>query len=393
MEEKTEPALVMSKPVFVNAHNIISPLGISSKENFEAILKGSSGVKLQDRKDIDDEPFYASLIENKMLHDVAGIDQADNKYTRFEVLLIASLQEALKESSVNITDEKTILIFSTTKGNIALLENNEATPELLERISLFHSAKLVAQKFKNPNAPIVISNACISGIAALMFAKRLLETGAYENAVVIGADTITKFVFSGFKSFRALSNSRCKPFSADRDGINLGEAAATIILTTTQNSSNNIQLKGAATSNDANHISGPSKTGDELSMAINTILSEANIAANEMDFISAHGTATLFNDEMEAKAFHSSALFDVPINSLKGYFGHTLGAAGLIESVISLMSLENGVIVPTLGFTTLGVPVAANICREPIHKSMRSFLKTASGFGGCNGAVVFSKVD
>jgi 3-oxoacyl-[acyl-carrier-protein] synthase-1 len=258
---------------------------------------------------------------------------------------------------------------------------------------LFHSAKLVAQAFENANTPIVISNACISGIAALLFAKRLLETGAYENAVVVGADTITKFVFSGFKSFRALSAGKCKPFSADRDGINLGEATATVLLTTNQHSSHRIQLKGGATSNDANHISGPSKTGDELSIAINKALSEANLSAKEIDFISAHGTATLFNDEMEAKAFHTSKLLDVPINSLKAYFGHTLGAAGLVESVISILSLENNIVVPTLGFTTLGVPVAANICNETIHQPMKCFLKTASGFSGCNGALVFGKVD
>ncbi len=378
----------MLKPVFINAHSIVSPLGITSQENFDAILQGNSGVQLQHRNDIDDEPFYASLIDDNLLH-----DEINSHYTRFENLLIASIKQALKNTSINIKDEKTILIFSSTKGNIALLENNDVTPELLERISLFHAAKLMSQFFENPNTPIVISNACISGIAALLFAKRLLETGAYENAIVVGADTITKFVFSGFKSFRALSAGKCKPFSADRDGINLGEAATTIILTTQPTSTNKIQLKGGATSNDANHISGPSKTGDELSIAINKALSEANISANEIDFISAHGTATLFNDEMEAKAFHSSRLFNIPINSLKGYFGHTLGAAGLVESIISILSLENNVVVPTLGFTTLGVPVAANICNETIRQPMKYFLKTASGFGGCNGALVFGKVD
>lgn len=378
----------MLKPVFINAHSIVSPLGISSQQNFDALLQGNSAVQLQHRNDIDDEPFYASLIDDNLLQ-----DEINPNYTRFETLLITSIKQALKHTSINIKNEKTIIIFSSTKGNIALLENKQATPELLECISLFHSAKLVAQVLENPNTPIVISNACISGIAALLFAKRLLETSAYENAVVVGADTITKFVFSGFKSFRALSAGKCKPFSADRDGINLGEAAATIILTTQAASTNKIHLKGGATSNDANHISGPSKTGDELSIAINKALSEANISANEIDFISAHGTATLFNDEMEAKAFHIAALFDVPINSLKAYFGHTLGAAGLVESVISILSLENNVVMPTLGFTTLGVPVAANICTETIHKPMKSFLKTASGFGGCNGALVFAKVD
>lgn len=379
----------MSNTVFINAHSIISPLGITSHQNFDAVLNAKSGVQLQQKNDIDDEPFYASLINNQWLQNEI---QFDENYTRFENLLIASVKNALLNSSIDIKDKNTILIFSTTKGNIALLENNNVSPELLERISLFYSAKIVAQKFENPNTPIVISNACISGIAALLFAKRLLETGAYENAVVVGADTISKFVFSGFKSFRALSANKCKPFSDDRDGINLGEAAAAVILTTTSSSLNKIQIRGGATSNDANHISGPSKTGEELSMAINTALSEANIAAHEVGFISAHGTATLFNDEMEAKAFYLSGLNAVPINSLKGYFGHTLGAAGLVESVISILSLENNIIVPTLGFTELGVPVEVNVCSTKINKEMTSFIKTASGFGGCNGAIVFDKI-
>jgi 3-oxoacyl-[acyl-carrier-protein] synthase-1 len=378
----------MSNPVFINAHSIISPLGITSQQNFDAILNAKTGVQFQQRFDIDDEPFYASLMNDEWLRNEI---QFDENYTRFENLLIASVKNAILNSSIDIKDKNTILIFSTTKGNIALLENNNVSPELLERISLFYSAKIVAQKFENPNTPIVISNACISGIAALLFAKRLLETGAYENAVVVGADTISKFVFSGFKSFRALSASKCKPFSNNRDGINLGEAAATVILTTTSTTLNKIQIKGGATSNDANHISGPSKKGEELSMAINTALSEANIVAHEVGFISAHGTATLFNDEMEAKAFYLSGLNAVPINSLKGYFGHTLGAAGLVESVISILSLENNIIVPTLGFTEPGVPVEVNVCSTKINKEMTSFIKTASGFGGCHGVIVFSK--
>ena len=382
----------MQKQIYIEAHNIISPLGTTSEENFISILKGESGVKTHLNTSIDDEPFHASLFENYLFSDTKNIE-TNNKYTRFEKLLITSIENALKKSNINIEDKKTILIFSTTKGNIALLEQEELNPALLKRISLFHSAKIVTEKFKNSNQPIVVSNACISGIAALIFAKRLLEHGTYTNAIVVGADIISKFVFSGFKSFRALSASACKPFSVDRDGINLGEAAATIILTTESKSTYNIVLKSGAISNDANHISGPSKTGDELSIAINKSLSEANILPSEIDFISAHGTATLFNDEMEAKAFHSSKLLNVPINSLKGYFGHTLGAAGLVESVISLMSLEKNIIVPTLGFTTLGVPVDANICTEAKHKPLKTFLKTASGFGGCNAAILFSKIN
>ncbi|MDB5228972.1 MAG: fabF 2 [Bacteroidota bacterium] len=379
----------MHADIFIKGHNIISPLGISSEENFKEILKGNTGVKLHNRIDIDDEPFYASLIDDQILPGASHLHPGNKKYTRFETLLIASIKQALETVAVDMEDKKTILIFSSTKGNIALLEKNEPLSNSLEEISLFHSAKLVTELFKNPNTPVVISNACISGIAALIYAKRLLSSGAYENAVVVGGDNISKFIFSGFKSFRALSNGVCKPFSADRDGINLGEAASTVILST-QSQPGALQLKGGAIRNDANHISGPSKTGVELSSAIDKALSEANILSKQIDFISAHGTATPFNDEMEAKSFYLSKLYDTPVNSFKGYFGHTLGAAGLVESVIGMMSLQHSTIIPTFGFTNHGVSVPVNICAQQIHKPMHSFLKTASGFGGCNAAVVFS---
>jgi 3-oxoacyl-[acyl-carrier-protein] synthase-1 len=148
---------------------------------------------------------------------------------------------------------------------------------------------------------------------------------------------------------------------------------------------------GAAVSNDANHISGPSRTGHELSIAIGRALSDAGVAAKDVDFISAHGTATLYNDDMEARAMNLSGLERVPLNSLKGYYGHTLGAAGLIESVISISSLKENLILPTLGFRRPGTVEPANVLSEAQTGDIRICLKTASGFGGCNAAAVFGK--
>ncbi len=224
-------------------------------------------------------------------------------------------------------------------------------------------------------------------------AKRLLETGKYENAVIVGADTISKFVYSGFQSFQALSKGKCNPFSSDRDGINLGEGGATLILTTREGFEQQptIMVSGGAISNDANHISGPSRTGQELSSAINKSMKMAGISAKDLDFISAHGTATLYNDEMEAKAFNLSKLQDVYVNSLKGNFGHTLGASGLIESIISILSLKEGVILPTSGFSEIGVFPEILICNKMMTKEMKHCLKTSSVFGGCNSTLVFSK--
>ena len=120
-------------------------------------------------------------------------------------------------------------------------------------------------------------------------------------------------------------------------------------------------------------------------------MADAKVEANMIDYISAHGTATIFNDEMEAIAFNRVGLSEVPVNSLKGYYGHTLGAAGLIESIISMQSLKEGVVLPTLGFKAMGVSAPLNICTNLLPGEYNTFLKTASGFGGCNAAVLFTK--
>ncbi|WP_295672251.1 beta-ketoacyl synthase N-terminal-like domain-containing protein, partial [uncultured Mucilaginibacter sp.] len=279
----------------------------------------------------------------------------------------------------------------STKGNISLLENKITGDVLTKRIALPTSAKLISEHFGFINPPIIISNACISGVLAIITGMRLLRAGKFENAVIAGADVISKFICSGFQSFQALSPQRCKPFDRLRDGLNLGEGAATIILSTHKKSTQNIKVKGGAVRNDANHISGPSRTGAELAGAIEKAMQEAAISAPDIDFVSAHGTATVYNDEMEANAFALAGLQFTPVNSLKAYYGHTLGAAGLIESVVSIQSLKDNLLLPTLGFNQIGVTQPINIFKELLHGDFKNCLKTASGFGGCNGAVLFGK--
>ena len=282
------------------------------------------------------------------------------------------------------------MIISSTKGNISLIENEEFSKELKQRVSLHESARLIAEHFNHVNKPIIISNACISGLLALLTGARLIQSGQYENAVIAGCDVITRFILSGFQSFMAVSTSPCKPFDADRDGITLGEGAATVVLSANKKYADNIRLVAGSVSNDANHISGPSRTGEELALAINNALRSANLSSSDIDFISAHGTATLYNDEMEAKAISLTNMESVPVNSLKGNFGHTLGAAGLIESIITIHSLKENIILPTKNFNNSGVSKPINICSTLQNAELRNCLKTASGFGGCNAALIFS---
>ncbi|MCK7560107.1 beta-ketoacyl synthase [Chitinophaga sedimenti] len=310
-------------------------------------------------------------------------------YTKFEQLCVLSIQNALSQTSIPVGDQRTAFILSTTKGNIERIADKTAPPSALQ---LFPAAQKIAAHVGITTQPLVISNACISGLLALIVGQRLIRSGQYDQVIVTGADVFTQFVLSGFQSFLAVSNEPCRPFDAARNGISLGEAAATVILTADERLSRGIVLGEGASSNDANHISGPSRTGEELAGAVLKAIQLSKLTTNDIGFVSAHGTATLYNDEMEAKAFNFAGLQETPVNSLKGYYGHTLGAAGLVEAIIGMQALQQDVVLPTKGYSEHGVPVPLNVSHgEPQTRNMRHFLKTTSGFGGCNAAMVFSK--
>lgn len=372
------------KKVYLVADNIYSPLAATTAQNFEHLINDVSGVKQQVNPDFSAEPFFASLFDEVYF-------QTDEHWTKFEHLLIASLTETLLKTGIDISDKKTTLILSTTKGNISLLEIEQPGTELDKRIALHSSAKKIAQHFGFVNEPIVISHACISGLAAMITGMRLIQSAQYDHAVIAGADVISKFVLSGFQSFQAVSPGLCKPFDITRDGINLGEGAATVILSAEKPVGEAIELVSGAVSNDANHISGPSRTGEELYFAIDKAMKSAGMESSDIDFISAHGTATIYNDEMEAKAVTLAGLQGVPLNSLKGFYGHTLGASGLIEAIISAQSLKQNIIIPTKGFNKQGDANPVNVCDQLISKPLNNCLKIASGFGGCNAAIILTK--
>lgn len=386
----------MTKDVYVVSDNIISPVGVTAEINFHALVNNQSGVKEHLLTSVSPTAFYASLFTPEMYAALNTSVTSPASFTKFEQLLVLSINDALQNSGVDIQSAETILILSSTKGNVSLLETAAADDAAVkENIGLYTSAKKIAKAFKLANTPLIISNACISGLTALLTGKRLLETGQYKHAIVAGADIITSFILSGFQSFQAISTQPCKPFDAGRNGINLGEAAATIILSAAINNQNvklaPVKITGGAVTNDANHISGPSRSGQELCIAINKAKKQANVSSADIGFISAHGTATVYNDEMEAKAFSLAGMQTIPLNSLKGYYGHTLGAAGIVESVIAIRSLQQNKMIGTRGFQQLGVSMPVNICKETIDIETNHCLKTASGFGGCNAALVFSK--
>lgn len=345
--------------IYKLADNIISPLGCSSEENLQAVLNNRSAIEVH--TDVFDsvEPFCASLFAKR--HD-------------FITLCIDSITEALSHADVDASSPEVIFILSTTKG---------------DDLRLWEPASKIASHFKNPNTPIVVSNACISGVCAQITALRLLNSGKYKTAIVTGCDVQTKFIVSGFQSLKALSKTPCRPFDKDRNGLNLGEAAATIILSSEKPSASAVwTLVDGSIHNDANHISGPSRTGEGSFQCLTDVLKNANI--DDLACINVHGTATLYNDEMESIAITRAGLADIPVNALKGFYGHTMGAAGVLESILSMRSIEKGIILPTRGFANQGTTNEIAVDNSIRQTNKHQFIKLLSGFGGCNAALIYS---
>ena len=377
------------KKLYLLDDAIISPLGFSTEENISAIREGKSGLQLQQKPEITENSFYAGIIDESYLNDAFETIGNPKKYTKLEKMMLLAVQQILNKNP-NLNLAETALVITTTKGNINLLKDPGNFPEI--RLKLSELGQVIANFFGFVQKPIIVSNACISGGLGLAVARRLGSIGKLKNALVVGGDLVSDFVVSGFNSFQALSQEACKPFSKDRNGISLGEAAAAILVSFDRTkSSGNIALIGDSTVNDANHISGPSRTGEGLYQSIQKALKEASISTTEIDFLSAHGTATIYNDEMESMAFHRSGLQNTPLHSLKGYYGHTLGASALIESIVTKHSMLKNHLYSSKNFGELGVSKSLNIIQENEEKEIDYALKTASGFGGCNLALVFKK--
>jgi 3-oxoacyl-[acyl-carrier-protein] synthase-1 len=387
METKSRNDELMNKKVYITATNCITPLGFDVQSNINAMLEGNSAIQYHDDLMLLDQPFCSAIIDDKKLTNAFELIDKSKAYSRLEKMLILALNSIVNRSEIT---SRTAFILSTTKGNIVKLENQNNT---IESAQLAVLAKKIANYFGFITEPIVVSNACVSGALAIVVAKRMIKAGVYDDAYVLAGDEVSKFVLSGFKSFQAMSEKPCKPFDKDRDGVTLGEAAAAVYITADESKLGieSIQILGDGSVNDANHISGPSRTGEGLFRSIESALKEAKLTADQIDFISAHGTATIFNDEMESIAFNRSHLEQVPMNSYKGYFGHTLGTSGLLEIVISIASTNKNLLFASKGFVDLGVTQPIAVIDINSKKNIRYFLKTASGFGGCNTAVVFYK--
>lgn len=365
---------------YIIADNIISPLGETSEENYLSVKAGRSGIRAYEPGTCNiPEGFYASLL----------FEDFETLALRSAQKAIANAQKTMGNAQLELKGKRIAFILSSTKGNIE------------ENISLADSAQRIASQLGIDAKPIVVCNACISGLSALILGNRLIDSGLYDAAIVCGCDTPRQFILSGFQSLKALSPEPCRPFDMERMGLNLGEAAATLILSKNPIQGNSWRMGDGFIRNDAFHISTPSKTADGLYLSLQRTLEsftkEISSTCKQIDmkehlaFINAHGTATLFNDQMESVAIGRAGLSDLPANAYKSFWGHTMGAAGILETIISMKAIDDDTILGTRGFSELGVSGKMNICAENRPTDKKGFIKMLSGFGGCNATIWAAK--
>ena len=361
--------------VYKIADNILSPLGETTEQNYQAVKAGRSALcRYSDHWQLP-EPFSASLFSEAQWQALAA-----EGLTPFEALATSSVRRALKDAAVDPARKGVVLIISTTKGNV-----DQLTQETTDDLSPGASARKMARVMGFTTEPIVVCNACISGVSALLLAARLLEAGTYDVAVVCGADVQSRFVVSGFQSFHVVSSEACRPFDMERTGLSLGEAAATMILSR-QSQPQAWGIVTGAVRNDAFHISSPAKDGEGACQALRQVMQ--GVSPSQLAFINAHGTATMFNDQMESVAIERAGLSSVPVNGYKGYYGHTMGAAGVLETILSMAALDDHTILGTKGFEEAGVSGKIRLVASSEATDKQAFVKVISGFGGCNAALL-----
>lgn len=371
------------KRVLVTAATAATALG-DLEATFKALKEGRIGIAEVKR-------FPTDKYVSKVAGCISALDD-EHQPSRFSALLSVALQ------GLGPVPPEARLFTATTKAGVDALEGSlkgrgdnlvDALPQSMEYD--------VRRRLGITRPGSLISAACASSTIALTRAVMSIIQGATDVAVVVCADVVTEFVFSGFSSLRALSAEPCRPFDRNRRGLSLGEGGAALLLMSEDRARREGrailgEIAGFGVAGDAVHITAPARDGCGLIAAVKLALGRAGISPEDIGAVSAHGTGTVYNDLMELTAFR--AVFGhrvLPIHSVKGALGHTMGAAGGIEAALGLLSLQAKVIPGTMGCQTPESLAEGWLSNEPQPLWGEYLLTTNSGFGGINAALVLKR--
>lgn len=398
----------MSQGVAITGMGIISAIGNNVAENFRSLVEGKKGIsRISKINTIHKDAIMVGEIEytNSQLELLLGLTP-NNNYSRTGLLGAIAAKEAVANAGIkNIATYKTGLISATSVGGMDMTEQyyyDYLEHETHRRYIASHHAgdstqKIAEQLGINKSLVTTISTACSSAANAIMLGARLIKSGQLDRVVVGGSDCMSKFTINGFKTLMILSDTYNTPFDENRKGLNLGEAAAFLVLesdavTKVENKPILGYVKGYGNANDAFHQTASSDHGDGATLAMEKALQVAGYTPKDIDYINAHGTATGNNDLSEGRAIIRVFGEEVPdFSSTKAYTGHTLAAAGAIEAVYSILALQNNVIFPNLNFKTQMNEFNITPQLELKEKTLQTVMSNSFGFGGNCSTVIFSK--
>ncbi len=392
--------------VAVVAAGVVSPLGFGLSETLDSLREARDCVNGVTRFSVTGCRCKTAgqLPDERLLERRCNGAHARRRH-RASHMVIQALGEALTQEP-QFKPELTVV--GTTSGGMSYGEDYFRS--LNRNSSLRHSPTWIAnypaqkpvidaQEAFGISAPCqVIANACASGTNAIGHAFECVRSGRYQRLLAGGYDALSELVFVGFDSLQASTPEKCRPFDRDRTGMVLGEGAAVLALENldaarVRGARVLAEIIGYGISTDNFHLTQPDPSGIGPRQAMERALGSANISADVVDYINAHGTATVFNDAAEGKAI--SALFDrVPVSSTKSMMGHSLGAAGAVEAIICLLALQHQFLPPNINFHAADEDIDLNIVANEAQSAvLRTVLSNSFGFGGTNASILMRKFE
>lgn len=399
----------MSKGVAITGIGILSAIGNNALENFQSLLSSKKGISVISHIDtLHKNDIYVGevALSNKELECLLELETGNN-YSRTALLGVVAAKEALKSAGIDdVSEFNTGLVSATSVGGMDMTERfyydfvkSSDNRRYIESHHAGDSTQKIAKELGiDQNFVTTISTACSSSANAIILGARLIKSGQLDRVIVGGSDCLSKFTINGFKTLMILSDTYSTPFDDNRKGLNLGEAAAFLVLESKelvekQNKKVFGYIKGYGNANDAFHQTASSENGDGATLAMKKALQVAKMYPYEIDYINAHGTATTNNDLSEGKAlirvFEEGSVPD--FSSTKANTGHTLAAAGAVEAVFSIFAINNDVIFPNLN---LEKPMKEFSIRPQLKlkkKEVNTVLSNSFGFGGSCSTIIFSK--
>ncbi len=394
---------MMTKGVAITGMGIISSIGNNVGENYRSLSSLNHGITYPEILDTVHENLPVGEIKssNKVLAEGLGLKK-NHSFSRAALFGVIAAKEAITEAGISENLLKDAgFISGSSVGGMDMTEkyygdfkNSEEYRRFIQAQHPGFTTTKIADHIGFKGFITTPSTACSSSANAIMLGARLIKAGKLKRVVVGGTDCLTKFTLNGFNSLMIHSSERCNPFDENRNGLNLGEGAAYLVLEAEEvlNGKQVLgRLAGYGNSNDAYHQTASSEAGEGAYLAMKKALKIADISPEEIDYVNVHGTATKNNDITESRALQGIFKEKVPeFSSTKSYTGHSLGAAGSMEAVFSILSLQNNQIFPNLNFQTPIKETGLSPVQILTQKNLRNVLSNSFGFGGNCTSLIFS---